>query len=220
MAQDHKKRYRLAVIPGDGIGKETTPEGVRVLEAAAKKFGFDLQLDHFDFSSYDYYAKHGRMLPEDWKEQIGSHDAIFFGAVGWPEKIPDHVSLWGSLLQFRREFDQYINLRPVRLMPGVPSPLANRKPGDIDFWVVRENTEGEYSSIGGRMFPGHRARSGHPGDGDDPHRRRPRPAIRLRPRAEAAQEAPDLGHEVERHLDHHAVLGRARGGDGQGATRM
>jgi len=154
MSLDQKKRYRLAVIPGDGIGKETTPEGVRVLEAAAKKFGFELQLDHFDFSSYDYYAKHGRMLPEDWKDQIGSHDAIFFGAVGWPEKIPDHVSLWGSLLQFRREFDQYINLRPVRLMPGVPTPLANRKPGDIDFWVVRENTEGEYSSIGGRMFPG------------------------------------------------------------------
>ena len=127
---------------------------MRVLEAAAKKFGFDLQLDHFDFASYDYYAKHGRMLPEDWKERIGSHDAIFFGAVGWPEKIPDHVSLWGSLLQFRREFDQYINLRPVRLMPGVPTPLANRKPGDIDFWVVRENTEGEYSSIGGKMFPG------------------------------------------------------------------
>ena len=154
MSLDQKRTYRLAVIPGDGIGKETTPEGVRVLEAAAKKFGFDLQLDHFDFSSYDYYAKHGRMLPEDWKEQIGSHDAIFFGAVGWPEKIPDHVSLWGSLLQFRREFDQYINLRPVRLMPGVPTPLANRKPGDIDFWVVRENTEGEYSSIGGKMFPG------------------------------------------------------------------
>ena len=154
MSQDQTRTYRLAVIPGDGIGKETTPEGVRVLEAAAKKFGFDLQLDHFDFSSYDYYAKHGRMLPEDWKEQIGSHDAIFFGAVGWPEKIPDHVSLWGSLLQFRREFDQYINLRPVRLMPGVPTPLANRKPGDIDFWVVRENTEGEYSSIGGKMFPG------------------------------------------------------------------
>ncbi|EIM29731.1 tartrate dehydrogenase [Microvirga lotononidis] len=154
MSSEPKKRYRLAVIPGDGIGKETTPEGVRVLEAAAKKFGFDLQLDHFDFSSYDYYAKHGRMLPEDWKEKIGSHEAIFFGAVGWPEKIPDHVSLWGSLLQFRREFDQYINLRPVRLMPGVPTPLANRKPGDIDFWVVRENTEGEYSSVGGKMFPG------------------------------------------------------------------
>ena len=146
--------YRIAVIPGDGIGKEVVPEGVRVLEAAAKKFGFELRQDHFDFASYDYYAKHDRMMPEDWKEQIGRHDAIFFGAVGWPAKIPDHISLWGSLIQFRREFDQYVNLRPVRLMPGVPSPLANRKPGDIDFWVVRENTEGEYSSIGGRIFAG------------------------------------------------------------------
>ena len=92
-------------------------------------------------------------MPDDWKKQIGSHDALFFGAVGWPEKIPDHISLWGSLLKFRREFDQYINLRPVRLMPGVPSPLANRNPGDINFYIVRENTEGEYSSIGGRMYP-------------------------------------------------------------------
>jgi tartrate dehydrogenase/decarboxylase/D-malate dehydrogenase len=146
--------YRIAVIPGDGIGREVMPEGVRVLEAAARRHGFELRLDWFDFSSWDYYERHGRMLPEDWKEQIGSHDAIFFGAVGWPAKIPDHVSLWGSLLQFRREFDQYVNLRPVRLMPGVPCPLAGREPGDIDFWVVRENTEGEYSSIGGRMFPG------------------------------------------------------------------
>jgi len=146
--------YRLAVIPGDGIGKEVMPEGVRVIEAAAKRFGFELRQDWFDFASYDYYAKHDRMMPEDWKERIGAHDAIFFGAVGWPEKIPDHISLWGSLILFRREFDQYVNLRPVRLMPGVPCPLANRKPGDIDFWVVRENTEGEYSSIGGRMFPG------------------------------------------------------------------
>ncbi len=146
--------HRIAVIAGDGIGKEVVPEGLRVLEAAAARHGFELQLDTFDFASCDYYARHGRMMPEDWKEQIGSHDAIFFGAVGWPALVPDHVSLWGSLLQFRREFDQYVNLRPVRLMPGVPSPLAGRKPGDIDFYVVRENTEGEYSSIGGRMFAG------------------------------------------------------------------
>jgi tartrate dehydrogenase/decarboxylase/D-malate dehydrogenase len=146
--------YRVAVIPGDGIGKEVVPEGVRALEAVAKKFGFEVRQDWFDFASYDYYAKHERMMPEDWKEKIGSHDAIFFGAVGWPAKMPDHVSLWGSLILFRREFDQYVNLRPVRLMPGVPSPLAGRKPGDIDFWVVRENTEGEYSAIGGRAFPG------------------------------------------------------------------
>src|ERR1043166_2543899 len=146
--------YRVAVIPGDGIGKEVVPEGVRALEAVSKKFGFEVRQDWFDFASYDYYAKHDRMMPEDWKEKIGQHDAIFFGAVGWPAKMPDHISLWGSLILFRREFDQYVNLRPGRLMPGVPSPLANRKPGDIDFWVVRENTEGEYSSVGGRMFEG------------------------------------------------------------------
>jgi tartrate dehydrogenase/decarboxylase / D-malate dehydrogenase len=149
-----KKSHRIAVIPGDGIGKEVVPEGIRVLEVAAERFGLDLAFDHFDFASCDYYAQHGQMMPDDWKAKIGGHDAIFFGAVGWPDTVPDHVSLWGSLLQFRREFDQYVNLRPVRLMPGVRSPLAGRKPGEIDFFVVRENTEGEYSSVGGKMFPG------------------------------------------------------------------
>jgi len=148
------RRYKIAVIPGDGIGKEVMPEGIRALEAAASKFGFTLQLDEMDFASYDYYAKHGRMMPEDWKNRVGRHDAIFFGAVGWPEKIPDHISLWGSLILFRREFDQYASVRPVKLIPGITPPLAGRKPGDIDFVVVRENTEGEYSSIGGRSFPG------------------------------------------------------------------
>ncbi|WP_372425716.1 tartrate dehydrogenase [Salinarimonas chemoclinalis] len=148
------RTYRIAVIPGDGIGKEVVPEGVRVLEEAAKRHGFTLEQDWFDFASCDYFARHGRMMPEDWKERIGGHDAVYFGAVGWPETVPDHVSLWGSLLLFRREFDQYVNLRPVKLMPGVPSPLAGREPGDIDFLVVRENTEGEYSSVGGRMFAG------------------------------------------------------------------
>jgi tartrate dehydrogenase/decarboxylase/D-malate dehydrogenase len=148
------RTYRIAVIPGDGIGKEVVPEGVRALEAASRRFGFSLQLQEFDFASCDYYAKHGRMLPDDWKETLGRFDALFFGAVGWPDRVPDHVSLWGSLIQFRREFDQYVNLRPVRLMSGVPCPLAGRQPGDIDFLIVRENTEGEYSSIGGRMFPG------------------------------------------------------------------
>lgn len=148
----HSNNYRIAVIPGDGIGKEVMPEGIRTLEAVAKRFNLSIDIDVFDFSSYDYFEKHGRMMPEDWKSQIGNHDAIFFGAVGMPTKIPDHISLWGSLLLMRREFDQYVNLRPVKLMPGVASPLANRKPGDIDFFVVRENTEGEYSSVGGRMF--------------------------------------------------------------------
>jgi tartrate dehydrogenase/decarboxylase/D-malate dehydrogenase len=146
--------HTIAVIAGDGIGKEVIPEGVRVLDAAARKFGIDLKFDYFDFASCDYYAKHGQMMPDDWKEQVGGHDAIFFGAVGWPATVPDHVSLWGSLLKFRREFDQYVNLRPCRLMPGIPSPLAGRKAGDIDFYVVRENTEGEYSSVGGRMYEG------------------------------------------------------------------
>ena len=148
-----KNRYNIAVIPGDGIGKEVVPEALKVLEKIAGKHDINLHFDHFDFSSYDYFSKHGQMMPDDWKLQIGSHDALFFGAVGWPEKIPDHISLWGSLLKFRREFDQYINIRPVKLMPGVPSPLANRNPGDINFYIIRENTEGEYSSIGGRMFP-------------------------------------------------------------------
>ena len=148
------KFYRIAVIPGDGIGKEVVPEGVRVLEKASAKFGFALKLDWFDFASCDYYLKHGDMMPEDWKEKLTGYDAIYFGAVGWPAKVPDHISLWGSLVKWRREFDEYVNLRPVRLMPGVPSPLAGRNPGDIDFWVVRENTEGEYSAIGGRMFGG------------------------------------------------------------------
>jgi tartrate dehydrogenase/decarboxylase / D-malate dehydrogenase len=146
--------HRIAVIPGDGIGGEVVPEGIRVLDVAARRFAIDLRYDDFDFASCDYYIRHGQMMPDDWKEQIGEHDAIFFGAVGWPEKVPDHISLWGSLLLFRREFDQYVNLRPVRLMPGIASPLANRRPGDIDFYVVRENTEGEYSSVGGKMFAG------------------------------------------------------------------
>ena len=151
---DYTRNYTIAVIAGDGIGKEVMPEGIRALEAAASRFGFTLEQQWHDFASCDYYASHGRMMPEDWKERIGNPDAIFYGAVGWPETVPDHISLWGSLLLFRREYDQYVNLRPVRLMPGVPCPLAGREPGDIDFWIVRENTEGEYTSVGGHLFAG------------------------------------------------------------------
>ncbi len=151
--------HRIAVIAGDGIGQEVMPEGLRVLDAAARRFGIPLQVDTFDFANCAYLARHGQMMPSDWKDQIGGHDAIFFGAVGWPATVPDHISLWGSLLKFRREFDQYVNLRPARLMPGIRSPLVNRAgqplaPGEIDMWIVRENTEGEYSSIGGRMYEG------------------------------------------------------------------
>ena len=150
---------RIAVIAGDGIGQEVMPEGLRVLEAAATRHGIALAFDHFDFACWEYFERHGQMLPDDWRDRIGGHDAIYFGAVGWPAKIPDHVSLWGSLLRFRRDFDQYVNLRPARLMPGIRSPLVGRDglpraPGEIDMLIVRENTEGEYSSIGGRMYEG------------------------------------------------------------------
>jgi tartrate dehydrogenase/decarboxylase/D-malate dehydrogenase len=147
------KQFRIAVIPGDGIGKEVMPEGLRVLEATGRKFGIQWKFDEFDWSC-DYYKKHGRMMPEDALDRLGKHDGVYFGAAGWPDAVPDHISLWGLLIPFRRGYDQYVNLRPVRLMPGMKCPLANRKVGDIDFWVVRENSEGEYSSVGGRMFAG------------------------------------------------------------------
>ncbi|MGF6779803.1 tartrate dehydrogenase [Paraburkholderia sp. GAS334] len=149
-----RKTYRIAVIPGDGIGKEVMPEGLRALDAVSKRFDIPLEYRHIEWASCDYHAAHGQMMPDDWKAQLQDCDAILFGAVGWPQTVPDHISLWGSLLKFRREFDQYINLRPARLFEGVPSPLANRKAGDIDFMIVRENTEGEYSSVGGTMFEG------------------------------------------------------------------
>lgn len=148
------KAHKIAVIAGDGIGKEVMPEGLRAVAAAAAKFNIALEFTTFDWANCDYYVRHGDMMPPDWFDQLKGFDAIYFGAVGWPATVPDHVSLWGSLIKFRREFDEYVNLRPVRLMPGVPCPLANRKPGDIDFYVVRENTEGEYSAVGGRMFEG------------------------------------------------------------------
>jgi len=147
-----RKTYRIAVIPGDGIGRETVPEGLRVLDAAARRFGFDLALTHYDWSC-ETYARTGRMMPEDGLDRLRGSDSIFLGAVGWPG-VPDHVSLWGLLIPIRRGFDQYVNLRPCRLLPGAATPLANRGPADIDFYVVRENTEGEYSSSGGRMFAG------------------------------------------------------------------
>ena len=144
--------YKIAVIPGDGIGKEVMPEGLRALEAAGAKFGIDYDFTHFDWNCDDYAAT-GRIMPEDGIEQLRPYDAVFLGAVGMPG-VPDHVSLWGMLIPIRREFFQYVNLRPVRLLPGVASPLAGRGPEDIDMMIVRENVEGEYSRIGGRMYEG------------------------------------------------------------------
>jgi tartrate dehydrogenase/decarboxylase / D-malate dehydrogenase len=145
-------RHRIAVIPGDGIGKEVVPEGQRVLEAAARRFGFELAWTEFDWSC-ERFAKTGRMMPEDGLEQLRTCDAIFLGAVGAPG-VPDHVSLWGLLIPIRRTFRQYVNLRPVRLLRGVRSPLADRSPAEIDMVIVRENNEGEYSEIGGRLYKG------------------------------------------------------------------
>ena len=143
---------KLALIPGDGIGKEVVPEGVRVLEAAAAGHDIEFQWQEFDWSC-ERYLHTGAMMPEDGIEQLRGFDAIYLGAVGFPT-VADHVSLWGLLIQIRREFDQYINLRPVRLFDGVPCPLAGKRAGDIDFYVVRENVEGEYSAIGGVQYQG------------------------------------------------------------------
>ena len=159
------------------------------------------------------------MLPDNWFDELRGFDAIFFGAVGWPEVVPDHISLWGSLLQFRRAFDQYVNLRPVRLMPGVPSPLAGRQPGDVDFYVVRENTEGEYSSVGGKIFEGTdreivMQETVMTRTGVD---RILKFAFDLA--ADPPQEAPHLGHQEQRHLHLHALLGRTRAGDGRQLPR-
>lgn len=154
MTKTHRRTLKIASIPGDGIGREVMPEGHRVLEKIASRFDLDLQFTHIEWASCDYYQRHGDMMPPDWKAQLEAQDAILFGAVGWPDTVPDHVSLWGSLLKFRREFDQYINLRPARLFEGVPCPLAGRKVGDIDIYIVRENTEGEYTNLGGVMYAG------------------------------------------------------------------
>jgi len=147
------KDYKIAVIAGDGIGREVMPEGVRVMEAAGAKHGLRFQWKAFDWSC-DWYKAHGRMCPEDAPQILRQFDAIYFGAVGNPSIVPDHVSAWGLLINFRRWFDLYVNLRPVRLFEGLPCPLASRKPGDIDYLVIRENTEGEYGNVGGRMFEG------------------------------------------------------------------
>ena len=145
-------QYRIAVIPGDGIGKEVVPEGTKVVDAAAALFGIDIDWQWFDWSC-ETYLQSGAMMPTDGIDQLREFDAVFLGAVGFPG-VPDHISLWGLLIPIRREFQQYINLRPVRLFEGMHCPLANKQPGDIDFYVVRENNEGEYSNVGGRLYAG------------------------------------------------------------------
>lgn len=146
------KEFNIATIPGDGIGQEVIPVGVEALQVACAKYGIKLNFTEFDWSCETYH-KTGKMMPDDGIEQLKAFDAIYLGAVGYPG-VPDHISLWGLLLPIRREFEQYVNLRPVRLFEGVTCPLAGKQPGDIDFYVVRENVEGEYSNIGGIQFEG------------------------------------------------------------------
>ncbi|WP_279343338.1 tartrate dehydrogenase [Fundidesulfovibrio terrae] len=148
------KQYSIAVIPGDGIGKELAPHGVRVLDAAAAACGnFGLKYEYFPWGC-EYYVEHKEMMPANGLDILKPFDAIYFGAVGYPELVPDDISLHGLLIKIRLGFDQYICLRPCSLLPGVPTPLSGKKPGDINFITVRENTEGEYAGAGGRMHPG------------------------------------------------------------------
>ena len=144
--------YRIAVLPGDGIGKEVVPEGIRVLDSVGSRFDIQFEWETFPWGC-EFYSQSGRMMPEDGIEQLGECDAIFLGAVGFPG-VPDHISLWGLLIPIRRQMQQYVNLRPIRMLKGMVSPLQGRGPADIDFLVVRENNEGEYSEIGGRLYSG------------------------------------------------------------------
>jgi tartrate dehydrogenase/decarboxylase / D-malate dehydrogenase len=147
------KELRVALVPGDGIGKETVAAGRKVLDVAAEVHGgIRFRYEEYDWSC-EHYARHGRMMPENGIELLRQNDAIYLGAVGYPG-VPDHVSLWGLLIPIRREFQQYVSLRPAKLLPGVRTPLAGRRPEDIDFYVVRENNEGEYSNMGGRLYEG------------------------------------------------------------------
>ena len=202
-----ERTYKIAVIPGDGIGKEVVPPALDVLDAAATRFGFTLKPTHYDWSC-ETYTRTGAMMPADGLDQLREHDSILLGAVGWPG-VPDHISLWGLLIPIRRGFDQYASVRPCKLMPGARTPLANRTEKDIDFIVVRENTEGEYSAVGGRMYGGTEHEFATQQSDVHPPRHRPDHEIRLRDRAEAPPPARHLRHQVQRHHRHHALLGRA-----------
>jgi len=208
--------YRIAVIPGDGIGREVVPAAQETLEAVGQRFGFRCEWTMFDWSC-ELYVRTGSMTGQGAVADLAGFDAIFLGAIGYPG-VPDHVSLWGLLIPIRRQFRQYVNLRPVRLFPGVRTPLADRGPADIDFLIVRENNEGDYSEIGGRLYEG------------TPDELAVQQAVFTRvgvdrvlryafERARAAETASDVGDQVQRHHPHHAVLGRAVPGDGGRLSR-
>lgn len=185
-------RYRIALIPGDGIGKEVVPAACAVLDAVGARHGIEFGYDEFDWSCERFLAE-GSMMPADGLERIRHHDAILLGAVGWPG-VADHVSLWGLLIPIRRTFQQYVNLRPIKVFEGVPSPLREARAGEVDFVVVRENVEGEYSEIGGRLNRG-------------------------RPDELAVQEAVFTRPGVTRIADYAFALAQRRGGGVTSATK-
>ena len=204
------KTYKIAAIPGDGIGKEVIAAGIEVLDALARarRRALRFRFDHFDWGS-DYYKRHGVMMPADGRDRIRHHDAIYFGAVGAPD-VPDHVTLWGLRLAICQPFDQYANVRPTRILPGIVSPLRHVSGPELDWVIVRENSEGEYAGVGGRVHQGH-ARGGRDRRvDDDPRRRDAHHALRVRARAVAAAQAPHRGDEVERAAPRHGDVGRDR----------
>jgi tartrate dehydrogenase/decarboxylase/D-malate dehydrogenase len=213
------KTFNIATIAGDGFGKEVVPEGIRVLEAAGLRFDFRLHWRAFDWSC-ETYVQTGKMIPDDGLRQLRPFDAIFLGAVGHPS-VPDHVSLWGLLIPIRRAFQQYVNLRPVRLFEGIESTLKSWKPGEIDFTIVRENNEGEYSNIGGRLYEGTEDEMAVQETVFTRRGVKSRAAFRFRIGSQTGQ-ASDLSDQIQRHHSYHALLGRmlsCHGGGISGRSR-
>ena len=206
------RTYRIAVIPGDGIGKETVPKSLKVLDVATRRFGFHLEFAHYDWSC-DRYKKTGAMMPADGMERLAESDSIVLGAIGWPD-VPDHISLWGLLIPIRRGFDQYVNLRPCKLMSGRAHPACRAHRGGYRLLRGAREHRGRVF-LGGRAdVPGHRAGVCLAAERVHPPRRRSCAALRLRAGAKPPETAPDLGHQVERHHHHHAIMGRTLRGDG------
>ena len=212
------KTYRIATIPGDGIGKEVVPAGQQVLEALAQRqSGFGFEFTDFGWGG-DWYRPHGVMMPDDGLDALRGMDAILFGSAGDPH-IPDHVTLWGLRLKICQGFDQYANVRPTRILPGIDAPLKRCGPADLDWVIVRENSEGEYAGVGGRVHQGHPDRGGHRRVDDDARRRRAHHALCLPARAVAPAQAADGGHQVECAAPRHGDVGRDRGRDQPGVPR-
>ena len=203
------RTHKIAAIPGDGIGPEVIAAGLEVLAACAKRDGgFKLDVAHFDWGS-DYYRKHGVMMPEGGADKLRAFDAIYFGAVGAPD-IPDHVTLWGLRLAICQPLDQYANVRPTRILPGITSPLRHVTGPELDWVIVRENSEGEYAGVGGRVHQGAAGRSRNRCRDVHARRRRAHHPLRVRAGALAPAQAADRRDQVQRAASWHGDVGRDR----------